>query len=184
MIKMISQEQSFLLLLKVEYKKFSLMEETRQAPPENSPYLVSSTKDLIWIDTTRTKSRLRSAWRVIEDFDVFYAQVVSKIYDHAKKNLWGNINDFSEEGLNKGFDYLRSYEFTDLEVFTSTEASFLKESEKIKITKVSYLPNNFFLITPQDKEFTGILMSNLREQHNLIVHNAARGFAFCVRENS
>lgn len=182
MIKMINQEQSFLLLVRLEYKKFSLMEETRQAPPENSPYLVSSTKDLVWIDTTRTKARLRSAWRTIEDFDVFYAQVVSKIYEAAKENLWGNINELSEEGLIKSFDYLKSYDFTEFEVYTSTEIPFLKESEKVKVTKISYLPENFLLITPQDKECTGILMSNLRDQHNLIVHNAARGFAFCVQE--
>ena len=141
----------------------------------DGPYLVSSTKDFIWVNRQFPGNLLRAATRTSTIFDLFES-VIFKCKQMSVQSDWGSClpytKDNLEDRLSKVLNYLNYFGFTEYDIYTN------ESLETIKSTVVSWVPKQYIVITPKDKTYLGTLYSFNSNLNGVVVHNPSRGI--CV----
>ena len=168
-----------------EKKVHPLMMEF-QVDPSTSPYLVSSSTDLMWLtqDSLNAEGRLRAAVRrdPRTDGDIFL-RVVEAIEEISLAYEWGNVLSTAKPDLERAVAYLINYEVGDLEILASEPLDVhLSEVTGLPVSKVDWLPEGVALMVPRDRSYLGFL-GRMDESFVLVVHNSSRGIVI-LREGA
>jgi len=133
--------------------------------PETSPYLVTSNKGLLWIDTSFNgvvrSAVLRSPWDTVAGDTS--AEVVRAIHQRGTELSWGNAFPFTDTGLRRARDYLATYDFTECDLLHRPAAP--------------WVPKDCAVLVPKDRSYLGIVGELGEGAHTVVVHNPARGMA-------
>lgn len=147
-----------------------------QVDPDVAPYLVSGSKEpTVWV-ASAPMGKLHAGVRSEENFRT---EVVDAITLMSMQSDWGNVGDFSSEGVEAGVEFLKEMGFDEAELefvaHADTEVDFL--SEKRKLETADWAPRDCILILPKDRSFLGWIGSVAPGKIVSVVHNPSRGIA-------
>jgi len=153
---------------------------------DTSPYLVSSTSSVLWVEDPHEGNIIRAAVRKIPDPGVLFREILEAVAKRGKEDQWGNVHPFTFAGLKGAVDHVTSYDLDDLEILvprvTKTKQrpdwmqTFSQESG-FPLRPSSWMPDDCALVLPKDRDFVGVLGYLGAKSAAAVVHNASRGIA-------
>ena len=161
--------------------------------PPTSPYLVSSTRSLLWIPTSRN-GKVRAAVRSKPSTAAFFDEVIQEVIKQGTVDEWGNIHSFSEEGLQAAIAHVHYYMADDKDnshlLILANPATpwkdlnpewevhgnhFLARVYGIPVASAEWLDPTTVVVIPMNRGLVGFAIE-VGEDHILsVIHNAARG---------
>ena len=167
-----------LKLVKFDKVKPNILACEFQANKEATPFLVSTSKSLLWINKA-PNNVVRAAVRPKTKIHDFYLEILEEITTVGQECLWGNVQPFTKEGFTKAIAYVQSY---DLEVeCLLTKQDKEEVSQLLKGTDISYsicnwLPKRCVLIVPKDRSYLGFI-GVMATGFVSVIQNPSRGIA-------
>jgi hypothetical protein len=166
-----------------------------QINPECAPFLVSSTKSLVWVSKFRNDVVRAAVRRGVGDLGHYFMEVVLSVSIMGDEAKWGNVHPLSRKGIEASIEHLRYFGIENVELLIS-EDGFDKDIAKSwrgtsedgdpTICDVSYstspwLEPGYVVAVPADRDFLGFIGWG-EERMISLVHNAARGMAVARRK--
>jgi len=137
-----------------------------QVPSKDcAPFLVSSTRDLLWVSAS--ESGVRVGVRQCPPSDLFLS-VVRAVADKGEAEGWDNVSS----SLGSAVAHLEHYGL-DYEVLVGKGIN----EEGFSCTGVPWLPAGWGVVVPLDRAYLGTVYEFGDGSIALLVHNAARGMA-------
>jgi len=161
-------------IVSMDGSRTPLMMEVPVAPELDGPFLVSSSRDFLWIAKVFPNGMVRTAVRRIARGDLF-REALQRITAHSQESRWGSVQPATREGAKAVVLYLADFDLLNIEVLYG--AGFdpdIIESD-IPCRKVGWVPDGWATILPMDRAFVGTTIDFGEGQHALLVHNASRG---------
>jgi len=173
---------------------------------ELAPYLVSSTRAVLWIEQAHPGEApiVKAAVRDIHSPGEFFMELVNALIKRGKKEKWGNVHPFSEEGVQGAIAHVKSYDLEDLELLVprtrvARKAEEADPEEGVAAVKAKkgyqrpkwltqenlgfptrpsgWVPDNCAIIVPKDRAFVGVMIHLRPKSICAAIHNASRGIA-------
>lgn len=148
--------------------------------PETAPFLVSGSKaPTVWVPEA-PKGKLHAAIRDGEDFDT---EVVDAVTLMGIQLDWGNVHPLTPEGIQAGVEYLKSFDFEDIEVLVRDDLDIeMPEDLQEKVVLAEWLPEKCAVVVPRDRSYLGWVGTVLPGKIVSVVHNASRAMAIARGE--
>jgi len=151
--------------------------------PALAPFLVSSTRSVVWIDQASKEGFVRVALRSPNGIQ---GEIVATILDRAVQEDWGNVYSLSEHGLQEAAQYLQDQGANEVDLLMSPSLSdqvgtFLPDQWEVKTA--SWLPLDTLIVVPRDRTYLGTF-GTLDGNVCAIVHHPERAIAICIPTES
>ena len=165
--------------------KIPLMVDDISVTPDTAPYLVSSSKGLVWIEKAHSGDKIKAAiQREVIPGNVFMS-VISEIASRGLIDEWGNVQPFTEAGFLAAVAHLDFYGLSDIEVLVppTGKGQSLRplwlgmRAHDFPVRPCSWLRDGWAVIVPKDRSFVGTLGHITARDVVVVVHNASRGVA-------
>jgi len=163
--------------------------------PALAPFLVSSTKGVMWIEDVHPGNVVKAAVRDITSPGEFFQEVLMAVVARGARDQWGSIHPFSEDGVRAAINHLEFYGLEDIELLVprtrgeknkdgahERPAWLCDESFHVPIRPSSWVPDNCVVVVPVDRDFLGTLAHFTPRQVMAVVHNPCRGIAIAQGE--
>jgi hypothetical protein len=184
------------LLLVVDFSVLSRKEMVPlllefQVNPECAPFLVSSTRSLVWVSQFRNHTIRAAVRRGVPSLGHYFMEVVLSVEAMGEEAQWGNIHPLTRKGIAAAMGHLESYDLSDLELLIS-EQGFDKDIAKawqdkggdtilgVPFQRCSWLSPGYVIAVPKDRDFLGWAGWDAGRLVS-VVHNAGRGVAIARR---
>lgn len=147
--------------------------------PELGPFLVSSTRSVLWVGKVSRDSRVRAAVRERSGIE---QEVLASLIDMGTRAEWGNVHPLTTSGVAACIAHLRGYDFEDVEGLVSASTSLEGvDLGGLPVQTADWMPTECLLLLPQDRSYFGTLGVLSPTQAMFVVHNASRGVAVAWR---
>jgi len=142
---------------------------------EAGPYLVTGTKDLIWIPEAKD-GVIRSGVRPGSPDNDLFLSAVREIGRFGDTHDWGNHVLYSSVGLLDAEDYLFSYGILEFDLLCHDGDPILNfpHSEATRMIPAPWVPQNCSVLVPRFREYLGFV-GLLKNSHTAVFHNPSRG---------
>lgn len=151
--------------------------------PETAPYLVTSSKGLVWVSHPSSEGLVRAALREGCAPVVFFREVVLSVKEAGVHYDWGNVLPLTLEGVQKAITHLESYDQGEIEILvpkSSEDLHRMCSGFDRAVRPSSWLPENMAVVVPKDRQFVGGVWRVNKNAISGLVHNAARGMVILV----
>jgi hypothetical protein len=159
-----------------------LMLEVPVSRDLDGPFLVTSTRGVLWIAKTFPNGSVRIAVRTT-GLSALFREIVRSIASESAENDWGSVQSPTEGGVKAAVEHLADYDFFDVEVFYGDGFDPEIVDDDIPIHEVDWLPRGWAVALPADRAFVGTTLDFGGGQYASLIHNASRGVAVLVPEN-
>lgn len=156
-----------------------LMLEVPVAVDLDGPYLVSSTKDLVWIAKAFPNGTVRTAVRVTLLPDLYRA-LLERITTLSQEREWGSVQPATEDGAKAVLLHLADYELLDVEVLHGVDFDTSILPLDIQTTAATWIPDGWAAVVPVDRTFVGTVFDFGEGNYAALIHNASRGVGVLV----
>lgn len=140
---------------------------------ELSPFLVTNSKSILWVDAPN--DTVRAAVRINTRVKDFFVEILDEISTVGNSASWGNVHDFSDEGVAKAITYLQDYDVGSLEILIHPNSA-SEINTRVKVTNTHWLPENCAVVVPQDRDFLGFI-GMVGTDFVGVIHNPSRGIS-------
>jgi hypothetical protein len=169
---------------------------------DTAPYLVTSTKGLVWVPepmeptpelwgTRLPEHVVRVAVRLdlVRNMGSFYWEVVQAVAEMGKVAEWGSVHPFSEEGIHLAEEHVASYGMEDLCLLTPSDAGDLPLKDialdmGLLPQPCSWLQAGCVVVVPKNREYVGMLGLLGRQGSMGLIHNASRAIGIAASSES
>lgn len=151
-------------------KKCPLMMEFR-INPETSPFLVSSSKALLWVSPRSDK--IRAASRVI-NLPGFFMECVHEIADTGLSHEWGNVQSWDDQGWTQAIEHVKSYGFDSIEILAAPNSGLPDVLHGTPVEEADWLEDGYAVVVPTDRDYVGFLLRVTNGMGLAVLHNSSR----------
>lgn len=144
--------------------------------PETAPYLVTSSKSVVWVKSPKEGNVVWAAIRNRCAPTFLYEEMFRSILDKSMEEGWENV--FSQSQVDKACMRLCEYDIVETELLVGPD--FPVEDLKIPAFPVEWLPAGYAVVVPSNRAFLGSLMDFANGEFAAVVHNASRGISILV----
>lgn len=147
--------------------------------PDLAPFLVSSTRSVLWVDHASKAGMIRAALRKRQGLQ---KELVGAVAEAGMANDWGNVHPLTSEGLKACVDHLVYYELAGIEALVNPETD-LEDLDFGELTPVdaAWMPLDAVAFVPGDRSFVGMMGTIGQHKALAVIHNASRGIAVAHR---
>lgn len=146
---------------------------------ELGPFLVSSTRSVLWVNKVSRDSRVRAAVRERRGLE---QEILASIIDMGTRAQWGNVHPLSSEGVAECVAHLQSYDFEEIECLSSASTTLDGVAlGDVALEIVDWMPVDCLLFVPVDRRYVGTMALVSESQAMCVIHNASRGVAVAWR---
>lgn len=143
--------------------------------PELVPFLVSSTRAMLWVDKCSADGMIKCGVRLRKGIE---AEALAAIVERGESAQWGNIHPLTTAGIEACVQHLLNYDLTDVEALVSPRMNLEEVSfGTVPIVRAAWVPLDAVVVLPVDRSFVGTLGVFDAERALAVVHNASRGVA-------
>lgn len=157
-------------------KKAPLLLEVPLPPGLDGPFLVSSSKGVIWISNKFPNGMVRAAVRKIP-LDFLFREMLLSFSDEAEKAGWGNALPATREGIEQAILHLKEYEIDAVEILWGEGFDESLLPSTIPSTETSWIPAGWAIVVAADRSFVGTSFEFGNGQWASVLHNPSRGLA-------
>jgi hypothetical protein len=158
-------------IVTMKAKKVPLLLEV-PVEAELVPFLVSSSRKVIWIESAKNGS-VRAAVRKVSPAEHF-PELVEAFVERSSREGWGSVLPLTSEGFSQGQAYLSEYGLKDLDLLSHPDTK-LPHSEGVSLVTCPWLPVGEAVLVPVDRSFVGVTFDFGAGNIATVMHNAARG---------
>ena len=161
-----------------------------QVNPDCAPFLVSGSKEMIWVDEAHPGDIVKAAPRRGVTPGELFLGVVNAVAKRGIDAKWGNVHPFTNAGVSAAIEYVSSFDLDNLEILVprvrdekNKEGAFQRPdwlsagNYGMPVRPTGWLPDNCAVVVPRDREFVGMIGHLGAGIAVIVVHNAARGIA-------
>ena len=155
--------------------------------PDASPFLVSSSKSLIWVPEAPS-GLIRAAFRDNVSEGSLFQEVVTAVSDMGAQYEWGNVHSLTYNGVDAAANHIRSYGFQDVEILAGAgvvdvigldpsrdgDAYGYYRVGEMPVPVVPWLEPRWLVVVPRDRGFVGFTAWSGRAVV-AVIHNPSRG---------
>ncbi len=158
-------------------RKGALMLDQVPAPddPEAGPFLITSSRDVMWVDRAFPGGFLRVAVRKVTP-EALFRSLVEAVAERGSELEWGNVETPTHTGMSKAIEHLQYYGFTDVECLHG-EGFAITETVGLPTMKVDWLPKKWGIVLPKERSYVGTVYDLGDGVVGAVLHNASRGVA-------
>ena len=164
--------------------------------PDTAPYLVSSSLSYVWVEGPHPGDIVKAAVRKIKTPGDAFRDVLAILESRGRKDNWGNVHPFSEDGVWEALHHLEYYGIEEIEVLVPRERVgkkgvtpyhrpewLKKDSFNVHLRPTSWLPDDTAVALPIDRNFFGTMGHLNPLTIIVVVHNASRGIGIARDES-
>lgn len=158
--------------------------------PDTAPYLVTSSSGLIWVEEPHPGNILKAAIQEISSpGHLFWAMALSVIL-RGKRDEWGNVHPFSENGVLDAVKHLEDYDLTDIEILVPRVREDKNENGVYKrpswlhpdilgypLRPTSWVPDDCAIVVPRNRDYVGMMTHITLKKVAAATHNPSRSIA-------
>ena len=162
------------LLTSVEhpFQKRPLMLDGVPVPREAGPFLITSTRKLMWVERAFGSGFLRLAVRK-QTTDQLYSDLVAEIAEEGVRRDWGNVQPPTVTGVLEGMNYLHYYDLPDPTLLYGSEFD-IGAAPDMNRAPADWLPPSWAVLVP-DRAYVGTVYLLGDGYLGAVVHNPSRG---------
>ena len=161
------------------------------ANPDLAPYLVTSSKDCLWIEEAHESDGgdpiIRVAIRSGCTVEQFFLEVVESVMAYGKVAEWGNVHPLTKEGIQAAIDHVQEYGLGDVDILIpkwdskdKADIIALCKGFGVAVQPSSWMPDDCVVVVPKKRGYVGGVFRVDRGAILGVVHNAARGIAIAT----
>jgi len=143
--------------------------------PESAPFLISSTRSVLWIERAHD-GRVRVAARKVEGNSLML-EIVRAVQKRGAEEAWGNSFPLTMEGFTQAKDYLSYFGIPEVEVLLNAENDLWEAQQGPVRTLIPWLPAGLGVVVPLDRAYLGFQSRTPANRLLALVHNPSRGMA-------
>ena len=140
--------------------------------PDAGPFLVTSSRDFIWVDRAFQGGFLRVAVREESPGAVFLG-LVEAIASEGVKRHWGNTFSASKEGVLQAIARFHYYELPNPTLLYGEDFN-IEFAPSVDRVPAEWLPSGWAVMVP-DREYVGTLFEVGDKHVGAVSHNPSRG---------
>lgn len=173
---------NLLTLVEMPTKKIPVMLDRIPASedPDAGPFLITSSKSLMWVERAFRGGFLRVAVRTLSAHDLFRS-LVEAVVDEGFGRGWGNVSPSSKEGVLSGLAHLSYYGLSDPVILYGSDFDISIVSDLPRVP-ADWLPPTWAVMLPGDRSFVGTAFLFRDGNVGAVVHNASRGIVVLIPE--
>jgi len=150
-----------------------------QVNPELAPFLVSSTRAVMWVEKSGSSDNIRAAVRARRGL---YAELIGAVVEMSVRADWGNTQPLTTAGIKSCCDHLKFYGLEKIEALVAPDTDVSKvDFKKLHVVHAKWVPLDAVVLVPVDRGFVGTLGTLGSHKAVALVHNASRGMAVAYR---
>lgn len=154
-----------------------------EANPDLAPFLVSSTRSVVWIEELSYEGFLRAASRTIEGLQ---EEIVVAIAERSLEEGWGNVYSLSEASLSKCVMALKKAGVEEWEIMASPSVVEVVKawmpSQEDQIHPVQWMPHKTLVVVPKDRSLLGTYGTFGDNIVVSVVHSARHGIGILFED--
>lgn len=158
--------------LKTSRKNVPLMMEF-SVNPETAPFLVTSTRDFVWV--TPRKDRVRAATRVL-GLPSFFMEVVREVARQGAEAEWGNVHPLTEGGIKACIEHLQFYGLLDMEMLVTSDVE-IEAPPEMTVRVAPWLDSGYVVVLPRERAYVGFVLTVPSGLGLCVFHNPSRAIA-------
>ena len=156
--------------------------------PDLAPFLVSSTKGVVWVEEAHPGNMVKAAVRPITAPNDVFQEILGAVVKRGQQAQWGSVHPFSEAGVWEAIRHLEFHGLEDIELLVPRQQEsskgkkrpkapewLSKETFNLPIRFSSWVPENCVVALPIDRAFVGVMVHIAPKLVVVAVHNASRG---------
>lgn len=147
--------------------------------PEAGPFLVTSSKDLMWVERAFHGGFLRVAVRPVSLPSV-YRRIVEMSADMGVSRSWGNTFPATKEGLVAGLAYLSYFDLPDAMLLYGDDFD-IGIAPDLERSPAEWLPPTWGVLVPA-REYVGTAYLLREGNVGVAAHNPSRGIVVLRNE--
>lgn len=140
---------------------------------ELAPFLVTNSKSILWVDAQNDV--VRAGVRLNTHVKDFFMEILDEVTTVGSEAGWGNVHEFSKEGVMSAISYVEGYDVGDLEILVHPKSAD-KLDVKLKVVNTHWLPENCAVVVPQNRDFIGFI-GMIGKNFVGVIHNPSRGLS-------
>jgi hypothetical protein len=151
----------------------------KEVNPALAPFLVSSTRSVLWVDHASKAGMIRAA---VRDRAGLEAEIIAAVAEAGVTAEWGNVHGLTDEGIKACVDHLAEYELTEVEALVNPETDLEGlDFGALDIVQANWMPQEAVVFVPKNRSFVGTVGFFGQSKAVAIIHNASRGIAIAHR---
>lgn len=151
-----------------------LMLEVPVPPGLDGPFLVTSSRDLLWVSKAFPNGNLRAAVRRVSPGDLFL-DLLCAVERRSREEGWGSAHPPTASGVAGAVAHLSEYGLNDVEVVFRAGFDESLVPAGVPSRKVEWVPVGWAAALPVDRSFVGTTFDFGGGQYATLLHNASRG---------
>ena len=165
---------NLLVVVPLHHKKTPIMLDRvpASADPDAGPFLVTSSRSLIWVTKAFGDGFLRLAIRDT-DTDTLYREITESVAREGLEKGWGNVHPATKEGILEGMGHLSYYGFSEFTLLYGEDFD-ISLCPSMDRSPASWLPGSWAVIIP-DRDYVGVAYKFGGDKVGALVHNPSRG---------
>ena len=140
---------------------------------ELAPFLVTNSKSILWVDAHNDV--VRAGVRLNTRVKDFFMEILDEVIAVGSEASWGNVHEFSKEGIMSAISYVESYDVGTLEILVHPNSAD-KLDVKLKVINTHWLPENCAVVVPQNRDCVGFI-GMIGKNFVGVIHNPSRGLS-------
>ena len=150
-----------------------------QVNPELAPFLVSSTRSVVWVEQAGSQEQVRAAVRSRRGLE---ADLVIAIAEMGSRAEWGNVQPLTTAGIKACVNHLNFYGLEQVECLVAPDTDLEGvDFKSLPVRQATWLPLDAAVVVPVDRGFVGTLGTLGQHKALALVHNASRGVGIAHR---
>jgi len=157
------------------YKRRPLILKIPISPGLDGPYLVTSSRDFLWVDRAMPGPEIRAAPRKIP-LGFLFRDALQLIWAKSLEQEWGNVLPPTKEGLKSALDFLESYEVPgERHLIHGSEFPLVGIPLSISAREEAWVPATWAVLLPEDRGYLGTTVDFAGGVKAAAFHNPSRG---------
>jgi len=143
-------------------------------PQGTGPYLITTTRKLLWLGDSSKSSTLQVGVRKRLGLE---EALINSVIEESRKLQWGSIYSLTLDGISKAQSYVTYHTDSPVETICSPATYELKKEafSKLNIVREEWVPEGSVIVVPEDRSLLGTVWEFTGGLAGAVVHNARRG---------
>jgi hypothetical protein len=169
------------VIMAPDQQRVPLLMEVPVSRALDGPFLVTSSKDFLWVSNAFPNGMIRAAVRTVP-LEFLFRDAILKVAEMSREKCWGSVHPPTSSGVSEALSHLEEYGLENPCVLASSSFDRGLIPDDLPCYETNWVPENWAVVLPFDRTFVGTTFDFDENRFALVLHNASRGIAVVAPE--